>query len=339
MTRWNWWLACGLMAAVAATAVAREPRRTAGPCDSQVPPEPTPISPDNPPMQAERYAVEKHIEGNLGPARGDLNRRTSQVGDLVWPRGLKDAFALPPRLGESSEDRLIRLITSTIAPQTWSDMGGQGTIQYSPLTKTLIVNQTEDVQEQIAGLLAELRRLEEQYPILCLETKVVEVGREGRERVSSSPKLTFRMEMPAVVSQAAPLLLRTGTIHDVLASSPPPTETNGQAFILTRGGEPTSAEQVERRETEPLADPAPVGTILHIKASKLPQTDFVRLDLAVQISEVEEANKERIVLTGKTYRMVQRAHLGTPFRLVLERFRTGEPRKWMEFTVSDPREK
>ena len=40
-------------------------------------------------------------------------------------------------------------------------MGGPGTIDYHPLTMSLIVNQTPDVQEQVADLLIELRRLQD----------------------------------------------------------------------------------------------------------------------------------------------------------------------------------
>ena len=41
-------------------------------------------------------------------------------------------------------------------------MGGPGHIEYFPLAMALVINQTPDIQEQIAELLAALRRLQEQ---------------------------------------------------------------------------------------------------------------------------------------------------------------------------------
>jgi type II secretory pathway component GspD/PulD (secretin) len=59
------------------------------------------------------------------------------------------------------DDQLIKLITATIAPESWSEVGGKGTIQYFPLGHGLVVNQTQDVQEQVADLLQALRRLQD----------------------------------------------------------------------------------------------------------------------------------------------------------------------------------
>jgi hypothetical protein len=61
----------------------------------------------------------------------------------------------PPKpVGATMEDLLIRLITSTIEPDSWSDVGGKGTIQFFPLGHALVVGQqTPDIQEQIVDLL------------------------------------------------------------------------------------------------------------------------------------------------------------------------------------------
>jgi RNA polymerase sigma factor (sigma-70 family) len=80
-------------------------------------------------------------------ARGKLVRQIYPVSKLVG----RDAK------GET----LIHLIMRTISPATWDTMGGEGTIDYYPLGRALIVNQTPDVQEQIADFLAALRSLTE----------------------------------------------------------------------------------------------------------------------------------------------------------------------------------
>ncbi len=56
-------------------------------------------------------------------------------------------------------DSLIDLITVTIAPQTWDNVGGPGTISAFGLKSALVISQTADVHEAIAGLLEVLRSL------------------------------------------------------------------------------------------------------------------------------------------------------------------------------------
>jgi hypothetical protein len=88
--------------------------------------------------------------------------RTFQVADLVVPIQAPGARENV----QTQEESLIKLITTTIAPRTWQDKGGQGTIDYHPLNLSLVVNQTPDVQEQIVRLLASLRRLQEREVLL-----------------------------------------------------------------------------------------------------------------------------------------------------------------------------
>jgi hypothetical protein len=61
-----------------------------------------------------------------------------------------------------TEGALIKVITSTIEPNTWSKRGGLGTIDYFPLGKALVVHQTPDIHEKIGDFLAFLRRPEKE---------------------------------------------------------------------------------------------------------------------------------------------------------------------------------
>ena len=58
-------------------------------------------------------------------------------------------------------DTLIELITSTIAPDTWDEVGGAGAIEPFPVNLSLVISQTQEVHEQIADLLDQLRRLQD----------------------------------------------------------------------------------------------------------------------------------------------------------------------------------
>jgi hypothetical protein len=60
----------------------------------------------------------------------------------------------------TEDERLIKVITCTVVPKSWSEMGGEGTIDYHPLTMSLVISQTPAVHEQVADLLANLRRLQ-----------------------------------------------------------------------------------------------------------------------------------------------------------------------------------
>jgi type II secretory pathway component GspD/PulD (secretin) len=128
-------------------------------------------------------------------AKGKLVTKTYQVVDLVVP---VDSGATPcsislngrtertptedrpcvkdnhPAPGITIEDKLIQTITSTVAPRSWQVMGGRGTIEYFPLGMALVVNQTPEVHEQIAELLAALRRLQEME--VAVEVRFVTVS-------------------------------------------------------------------------------------------------------------------------------------------------------------------
>jgi Flp pilus assembly secretin CpaC len=83
--------------------------------------------------------------------------------------------------GTTMEDLLMDLIKGTVAPHTWKDMGGQGHIQYYPLGMALIVNQTQEVQGDIADLLAALRRLQDME--IAIEMRLVSVSEAFYERI------------------------------------------------------------------------------------------------------------------------------------------------------------
>ncbi|HYV35584.1 MAG TPA: hypothetical protein VE988_07765, partial [Gemmataceae bacterium] len=91
-----------------------------------------------------------------------------QPNNLLGPQPPK------PTGQQTMEELLIRLITSTIAPNTWSDVGGKGTIQYYPIGNALVVNQTQDIQEQIIDLLQALRRLQDLE--VAIEMRLVSVS-------------------------------------------------------------------------------------------------------------------------------------------------------------------
>jgi hypothetical protein len=95
------------------------------------------------------------------------------VADLVIPIGKgKD--------GKTTEDQLMKLITTTVSPESWDAKGGAGTMSYHPLTLSLAVNQPPHIQEQIADVLAALRRLQDTE--VAVEVRFVCVAEEFWEK-------------------------------------------------------------------------------------------------------------------------------------------------------------
>jgi hypothetical protein len=101
------------------------------------------------------------------PAKTDkMVRVTYPIADLIVPIEDHTAFSerKPEKEGrEVTKDNLaaalMKRITDSVAKETWHSAGGKASIQYFPMGLALVVHQREDVQQEIARLLADLRRL------------------------------------------------------------------------------------------------------------------------------------------------------------------------------------
>ncbi len=78
-------------------------------------------------------------------------------------------------------DTLIDLITTTVAPETWVDVGGTGTARGFANTLSLVVSTTQEVHEQIADLLAQLRRLQDLQ--VTIEVRFITLSDDFFERI------------------------------------------------------------------------------------------------------------------------------------------------------------
>ncbi len=90
--------------------------------------------------------------------------------------------------GENNQvdfDSLMNLISTTIAVQSWSDVGGQGTIQALE-PATLVVSQTDEVQEEIGLLLKALRHTIERLKAGKVEDSAVADASENEKAILRS---------------------------------------------------------------------------------------------------------------------------------------------------------
>jgi general secretion pathway protein D len=89
----------------------------------------------------------------------------------------------PPTVGGNQADfqSLIDLIQNTVAPQTWNTVGGQGAIQPFPTNLSIVVSQTQEVHEEIANLLEQLRRLQDLQ--VTIEVRFISLNDTFFERI------------------------------------------------------------------------------------------------------------------------------------------------------------
>jgi hypothetical protein len=86
-------------------------------------------------------------------AKSEVYAQTYSVADLVRPDK-------PPGAQTTANfDPLIDLITETVLPSSWDDVGGDAYVQAFPPNLSLVVCQTKVGHEQVALLLSVLRRL------------------------------------------------------------------------------------------------------------------------------------------------------------------------------------
>ncbi len=78
-------------------------------------------------------------------------------------------------------DTLIELITTTIEPQSWDDVGGPGAIESFPTNLSLVVSQTQEVHEKLADLLDQLRRLQDLQ--ISIEVRFIRLNDDFFERI------------------------------------------------------------------------------------------------------------------------------------------------------------
>ncbi len=101
--------------------------------------------------------------------------------------GSEQVMKTGPR--QTLEETLIDLIQKIVVPDSWVDVGGKGTIRYYPNGLALVVSQTQDIQEQVADLLAALRRLQELE--VAIEMKMITVSEAFYEMIGVNFDITL----------------------------------------------------------------------------------------------------------------------------------------------------
>jgi general secretion pathway protein D len=114
---------------------------------------------------ASNAAIDPRILAQFGGAGGGLTGFGAMGrggGATGFPQNVPFASPAGPGGGVQPDfDSLIELITATVAPTTWSEVGGNGAVKEFATNLSLVISQTQEVHEQIADLLEQLRRLQD----------------------------------------------------------------------------------------------------------------------------------------------------------------------------------
>ncbi len=157
---------------------------------------------NNPWMSAMAPEVVSASRNNAAPV--DANAAPGAMGQVSVPMGGAGSpvvgggsagFGSPAagNAGGASQedfDKLIELITNTVTPDSWVDNGGAGTISSFAVNMSLVVSQTQEVHEQIANLLEQLRRLQDLQ--ITIEVRFISLSDSFYERIGVDFNLNFK---------------------------------------------------------------------------------------------------------------------------------------------------
>lgn len=155
---------------------------------------------------------------------------------------------------DASFDALIGFVVSTVAPESWAERGGQGMVRQYRTTLSLVVRQTESVHQELADLLAQVRRLQQHRVSLDVRAisvpekhegdlrKVIDLDRGGRtvlEPSEAAELLDWAQGHPRVnLWQADRLILENGRSKQLTAPlrrPEPDVPVQVQAVISAEG--------------------------------------------------------------------------------------------------------
>lgn len=99
---------------------------------------------------------------------------------LAGMAGSKQALSGPSATTHGFE-ALNQLITTTVSPESWSEMHGSGSIKQHDSTLSLVIRQTQQVHQEIADLLDQLRRLQDLQ--VTIEVRFITVSDQFFEQI------------------------------------------------------------------------------------------------------------------------------------------------------------
>jgi hypothetical protein len=200
----------------------------------------------------------------------------------------------PPK--QTAEGELMKLLRAAVAPESWSERGGPGMMEYHSIGMALVVRQTPAVQEQVADLLEKLRRLQDVE--VAVEVRFVRVpgafGEWLRDLLGKDQDLSRPLRLNDVqVFQLLEAL--QGDRRANVMQAPKMTVFNGQAstfgvmdqqFFVTS----VTAVQAAGGQTAFIPQNDPIALGVHLTVQPAVSADRRTVYLSVKLNEAELAS-------------------------------------------------
>ncbi len=208
-----------------------------------------------------------------------LLQRVYPVGDLV----------VPAPAGAPDPQKLIRTITTQVAPASWVDKGGAGTVDYLPIGMSLVVHQTPAVHEQVVQLLESLRWPRCQ---IAFEVRLLAISDEcyaalGRPGAAGATIILSDDEALTLLTKAQ------ADRHTTLLQSPRVTTLEGQNAVVQVKQEHAFVTGVDRVEVQgipcfvPTQESLSSGLVLALRGTVLPNSGDIAVRVKVDVSHVQ----------------------------------------------------
>jgi len=183
---------------------------------------------------------------------------------------------------EQQLDRLIELVQSTIAPDTWDTTGGQGTIKSFPVGDSLVVRQDQAIHHRIALLFQSMARLINRPVSSSEQSKLFQPGASGFHLKATIPPALKQLQTMSVTQ--APVLKN-------------PTEVPGTTSIRPSDGRPMRLGGV-RPSLRATTDP-PQVQLSSGRYVELQEPRFQKYTVATIVRRYEPSPTLMQMLSGK----------------------------------------
>ena len=131
---------------------------------------------------------------------------------------------------------LIDLIQNTVSPQSWNTVGGQGAIQPFATNLSIVVSQTQEVHEEIADLLEQLRRLQDLQ--VTIEVRFIRLNDTFFERIGVDFDFNIQSGVNAPLNMTAIPTQTNGSLNPLSAGIRAAPGTRSQTIGLDNTGMP-----------------------------------------------------------------------------------------------------
>lgn len=119
--------------------------------------------------------------GFIPGLRGSGQVRTGVPQNIPLGSGMMGGPAGMGGMVQPDFDSLIELITTTIVPESWEELGGPGTLSPYEQNLSLVVSQTQEIHDKLADLLSQLRRLQDLQ--VTIEVRFITLSDNFFERI------------------------------------------------------------------------------------------------------------------------------------------------------------